>query len=275
MSSPDQPFALSLPEVRMAVETLVNSGKPVGIRPVWRVLVERTGRRPSFATVTRLLRQVQAESPTQPSVADPGDLPPTVMASIAEAAPHLWRQALGAARSAAQQERSTLEARLQVQTAAHEEVVELLADAEARAEVAEAARAEAEAAAAAAEARAGGFGERIDALGAETAHLRGRVDALLSSLAQDRAAGQEQQRHSAGLAEQHASMAGELETLRTALAVAQARAVVAEEERARAIAYAERLADDLARERGARTDAERLIAGQQALALQLSALLDR
>ena len=83
-------------EVAEAVAACQAANRRAGLRPVWRAIVERTGKRPSFSTVSRLLTELQAPDPAP--AAERAVPPDQVVAQVQQLAPALWQAALIAAR---------------------------------------------------------------------------------------------------------------------------------------------------------------------------------
>ncbi|HAT11469.1 MAG TPA: hypothetical protein DCS97_12950 [Planctomycetes bacterium] len=123
-----------------AVAECIAQHRRPGLRPVWRAIVAKTGQRPSFSTVSRLLAELEAAGKEPQPSAPPDQL----VAQAQLLAPAMWQAALLAARQEAAAENARLVERLQASAERERELLAELDDAQARAIAAEEQRAAAE-----------------------------------------------------------------------------------------------------------------------------------
>lgn len=199
---------LSRDDVLAAVATCRQAHRRPGLRPVWRAIVERTGKRPSFSTVSRLLAEVQAIAPPTPPTVPPDQ----VVAQVQQLAPAMWQAALAAARQelAAEMQRQQEQA-----AAAAERERELLAELD----EAQARQAAAEAERTAAERRAEALQER---LAAQTAAVQELAAAQQEDASRRDAREREQAARAAQLERETAELAGDARRSREDAAAATA-----------------------------------------------------
>jgi len=84
--------SITLDDVRAARADLIAAGQALGLRPVWRAIGARTGKRPSYATVARLLAALPE---AEPAAVDTHLV--ALTQQFAAAMPDLWRAALNQA----------------------------------------------------------------------------------------------------------------------------------------------------------------------------------
>jgi hypothetical protein len=132
----DASTGITSDEVRQGVADCTAAGKRPGMRPVWRAIVERTGKRPSFSTVARYLADIAAGSvPSQPP--GPTAPPDQVVNQLQQMAPAVWQAALVMARQDLATEMQVLAERLRTTEERERDLLTEMDDAQARAATAE------------------------------------------------------------------------------------------------------------------------------------------
>lgn len=111
------------------------------MRPVWRAIVERTGKRPSFSTVARYLADVADGTQDQPAA--PTGPPDQVVAQLQQLAPAVWQAASAAARQDLTVELQAQAERLRAAAERERDLLAELDEAQARAAAADEQRQEA------------------------------------------------------------------------------------------------------------------------------------
>lgn len=132
----DASTGITIDDVRQGMADCTAAGKRPGMRPVWRAIVERTGKRPSFSTVARYLAEIAAGSaPSQP--AGPTGPPDQVVNQLQQMAPAVWQAALVMARQDLAAEMQTLAERLRAAEERERDLLTEMDDAQARATAAD------------------------------------------------------------------------------------------------------------------------------------------
>jgi chromosome segregation ATPase len=156
------------------------------MRPVWRAIVARTGKRPSFSTVARFLAEV-ADGAVQTSPPAPGP-PDQVVAQLQQLAPAVWQAASAAARQELAAELQAHADQLRVAAERERDLLAELDEAQARAAAADEQRHEAVQRAAALQqlldAQAASLQALAEAQGLAAGHWATRERELSSRLAQ-------------------------------------------------------------------------------------------
>ncbi len=145
---------ITIADVRQGIADCEAAGRRPGMRPVWRAIVERTGKRPSFSTVARYLADVADGTQGQPAA--PAGPPDQVVAQLQQLAPAVWQAASAAARQDLTVELQAQAERLRAAAERERDLLAELDEAQARAAAADEQRQEAVQRAAAAQ-------ERMDA----------------------------------------------------------------------------------------------------------------
>ncbi len=131
--------SITIDDVRMGIADCAAAGRRPGMRPVWRAIVERTGKRPSFSTVARMLAEI-SDKTAQPQTAGPPD---QVVAQLQQLAPAVWQAASSAARSEVAAEMQAQINRLRAAAERERDLLAELDEAQARASAADEQRLEA------------------------------------------------------------------------------------------------------------------------------------
>lgn len=132
----DASTGITIDEVRQGMADCTAAGKRPGMRPVWRAIVERTGKRPSFSTVARYLAEIAAGSaPSQPT--GPSGPPDQVVNQLQQMAPAVWQAALVMARADLAAEIQALTERLRAAEERERDLLTEMDDAQARASAAD------------------------------------------------------------------------------------------------------------------------------------------
>ena len=142
---------ITICDVRQGIADCEAAGRRPGMRPVWRAIVERTGKRPSFSTVARHLAEVAVGTPGQPAA--PTGPPDQVIAQLQQLAPAVWQAASAAARQDLKVELQTQAEWLRAAAERERDLLAELDEAQARAATADELRQEAVQRAAAAQER--------------------------------------------------------------------------------------------------------------------------
>jgi chromosome segregation ATPase len=132
---------ISIDHVRQAIADCEAAGRRPGMRPVWRAIVERTGKRPSFSTVARYLAEVADGVQVRPTA--PAGPPDQVVAQLQQLAPAVWQAASTAARHDLAAELQALAERLRAAAERERDLLAELDEAQARATAADEQRQEA------------------------------------------------------------------------------------------------------------------------------------
>jgi len=224
---PEPSTSVTIEDVRLGMADCVAAGRRPGMRPVWRAIVERTGKRPSFSTVARFLAEI-GDGATPPPATGPPD---QVVAQLQQLAPAVWQAASAAARQELGADLQAHADRLRAATERERDLLAELDEAQARASAAEEQRGEALQ-------RAAAVQERLDA------HTAG-----LQALAESQRVAAEQ------WAMRERELSGRLAQLERETATLAAAAHHARETLSQAVATRDRLQDEL-RESQRRMDAD-------------------
>lgn len=126
----ETPSGITIDDVRQGVADCNAAGRRPGMRPVWRAIVERTGRRPSFSTVARLLAEITDGASAAPP--DPTGPPDQVIAQLQQLAPAMWQAAMAKARQDLATELQAMSGRLHSAAERERELLSELDEAQAR-----------------------------------------------------------------------------------------------------------------------------------------------
>jgi hypothetical protein len=138
---PDYQPSLTREDVHLGIADCTAAGRRPGMRPVWRAIVARTGKRPSFSTVARFLAEIgDGAAPTPAPVTGPPD---QIVAQVQQLAPAVWQAASAAARQELAAELQAHADRLRAAAERERDLLAELDEAQARAAAADEQRQEA------------------------------------------------------------------------------------------------------------------------------------